>query len=204
MFKGMLTIIATISVLMASSCAEQKSISADTVFINGVIYTADSEQSVVSTLAVKDDILVYVGDLDAAEQFIGVQTQTIDLKGKMIIPGLHDVHIHLAGIVETDTCDLASQPFTLEALVPRLKKCIDRLQLPSGDWLTVEQWAFSGGNEPSVKLPTIRKALDAVSTKHPIVLLGNDGHHGAVNSHALKLAADSTGNVVGLKSRNTQ
>ena len=198
MFKGMLTIIATISVLMVSSCAEQKSISADTVFINGVIYTADNEQSVVSTLAIKDDILVYVGDLDTAEQFIGVQTQTIDLKGKMIIPGLHDVHIHLAGIVETDTCDLASQSFTLEALVPRLKKCINRLQLPLGDWLTVEQWAFSGGNEPSVKLPTIRKALDAVSTKHPIVLLGNDGHHGAVNSHALNLAADSTGNVVGL------
>ncbi|HIG66235.1 MAG TPA: hypothetical protein EYQ44_00125 [Porticoccaceae bacterium] len=198
MLKGMLTIIATISMLMASSCAEQKSISADTLFINGVIYTADSEQSVVSALAIKDDILVYAGDLDDAEQFIDVKTDIVDLKGKMIIPGLHDAHIHLAGIVETDTCDLASQSFTLEALVPRLKKCINRLQLPSGDWLTVEQWAFSGGNEPSVKLPTIRKALDAVSTKHPIVLLGNDGHHGAVNSHALKLAADRTGNVVGL------
>ena len=198
MLKGMLTIIAMISMLMASSCAEQKSISADTLFINGVIYTADSEQSVVSALAIKDDILVYAGDLDDAEQFIDVKTDIVDLKGKMIIPGLHDAHIHLAGIVETDTCDLASQSFTLEALVPRLKKCINRLQLPSGDWLTVEQWAFSGGNEPSVKLPTIRKALDAVSTKHPIVLLGNDGHHGAVNSHALKLAADRTGNVVGL------
>ena len=41
-------------------------------------------------------------------------------------------------------------------------------------------------------------ALDAVSTQHPIMLLGNDGHHGAVNSYALALATDKYGNQVGL------
>ncbi len=102
MLKGMLTIIATISVLMASSCAEQKSISADTVFINGVIYTADSEQSVVSTLAVKDDILVYVGDLDAAEQFIAVTCQTIYVICKWILPDLYAVHLPLTVLFESD------------------------------------------------------------------------------------------------------
>tara|TARA_B110000503_G_scaffold33521_1_gene54477 strand:- start:1482 stop:3518 length:2037 start_codon:yes stop_codon:yes gene_type:complete len=198
MLKGILTIIAATSMLIAAGCSEQKLVSADTLFINGVIYTADSEQSVVSSLAVKDDILLYVGDIETAEQFIGDETHIIDLKGKMIIPGLHDAHIHLAGIVETEACDLASQSFSLEALVPRLKKCISRLQLPPGEWLTVEQWAFSGGNKPSEKLTTIRKALDAVSTEHPIVLLGNDGHHGAVNSHALKLATNRAGNMVGI------
>jgi len=198
MLKGILKLIAGTLMLIATGCSEQKSVSADTLFINGVIYTADSEQSVASSLAVKDDILLYVGDLDTAEQFIGAETHVVDLKGNMIIPGLHDAHIHLAGIVETETCDLASQSFSLEALVPRLKKCINRLQLPLGEWLTVEQWAFSGGNKPSEKLTTIRKALDAVSTEHPIVLLGNDGHHGAVNSHALRLASDRAGNMVGI------
>ncbi|MFT4652324.1 MAG: hypothetical protein ACI8YN_001033, partial [Porticoccaceae bacterium] len=65
MLKGILAIIATTSMLIAVGCSEQKLVSADTLFINGVIYTADSEQSVVSSLAVKDDILLYVGDIES-------------------------------------------------------------------------------------------------------------------------------------------
>jgi hypothetical protein len=85
MLTNMLKVMAVTSMLITAACSEQKSVSADILFINGVIYTADSEQSVVSSLAVKDDILLYVGGLDAAEQFIGAKTHIVDLKGKMII-----------------------------------------------------------------------------------------------------------------------
>jgi predicted amidohydrolase YtcJ len=112
------------------------------------------------------------------------------------MPGIHDMHIHALGTVEPDMCDLASNAYSLEALVPVLKQCIDDFDIPAGDWLIVLQWAFSSGNEPSDQLPHIRAALDAVSTEHPIFMYGDDGHHGAANSLALSLATNDAGENV--------
>ncbi len=191
---------AAVSVLVAvmglAGCQKPTSNAADKVFIGGTIYTADGSQSVVSAMAIGGDQILALGTDSSVAALIGKQTEVIDLQGKMIIPGLHDVHIHLPGIVETDSCDLASTPYSLEDLVPRLKPCLDGLE--AGEWLSVDQWSYTSGNEPSEALPTVRAALDAVSTRHPIMLLGNDGHHGAVNSYALSLATDKYGNQVGL------
>lgn len=191
---------AAVSVLVAviglAGCQKPTSNAADKVFIGGTIYTADGSQSVVSAMAIGGDQILALGTDSSVAALIDKQTEVIDLQGKMIIPGLHDVHIHLPGIVETDSCDLASTPYSLEDLVPRLKPCLDGLE--AGEWLSVDQWSYTSGNEPSEALPTVRAALDAVSTQHPIMLLGNDGHHGAVNSYALSLATDKYGNQVGL------
>ena len=151
-----------------------------------------------TSIGITNDRLVYVGNAKDAEALIATETEIIDLNGKMIIPGLHDVHIHLAGIVESDNCDLAGQAFSLTDMVPRLKQCLRRLELPDGEWLTVEQWPYYSGNEPSEIFPTIRSALDSVSNTHPIILLADDGHHGAVNSVAMSLATDKNGLNIGL------
>ena len=151
-----------------------------------------------TSIGITNDRLVYVGNAKDAEALIATETEIIDLNGKMIIPGLHDVHIHLAGIVESDNCDLAGQAFSLTDMVPRLKQCLRRLELPDGEWLTVEQWPYYSGNEPSEIFPTIRSALDSVSNAHPIILLADDGHHGAVNSVAMSLATDKNGLNIGL------
>ena len=44
----------------------------------------------------------------------------------MLLPGLHDAHIHIFGIVEPDVCSLRSQPMTLAEMVPYLQACIER------------------------------------------------------------------------------
>jgi predicted amidohydrolase YtcJ len=185
-----------LAALSLIGCQEPNPSQADLLFIGGTIYTADSNQTVVSAMAVSGDRILAIGTDASLKSLTGEHTEVIDLQGKMIIPGLHDVHIHLPGIVETDSCDLASTPYSLEDLVPRLKPCLDGLE--AGEWLSVNQWSYTAGNEPSQALPTVRAALDAVSTQHPIMLLGNDGHHGAVNSYALSLATDKYGNQVGL------
>ncbi|MDT8322297.1 MAG: amidohydrolase family protein [Xanthomonadales bacterium] len=89
----------------------------------------------------------------------------------------------------------------LEEMVPYLQECIRRYELAPGEWLAVDMWNFSEGNQVSEQLPNLRAALDAVSTEHPIILWGNDGHHGAVNSMALAQARDTEGNVVGLNAK---
>ena len=197
-----MTILMSALALFLSSCSNDDEIIAEKLFINSIIYTADKDQTVHSAMGIAEDRLVFVGAMSDTSDFIDDQTEIIDLNGKMIIPGLHDSHIHLPGIVKTDNCDLDSQAYTLAELVPRLKQCLNRLNLADGEWLTVEQWGYSQGNEPSVDFPTIRSALDAVSLKYPIVLLGDDGHHGAVNSAALDLATDKEGRTIGLN-KNT-
>ena len=198
MMSKKLSVIMLLSSVLITACQKDSPVTVEKLFTNGVVYTANQTQQVVTSIGITNDRLVYVGNAKDAETLIATETEIIDLNGRMIIPGLHDVHIHLAGIVESDNCDLAGQAFSLTDMVPRLKQCLRRLELPDGEWLTVEQWPYYSGNEPSEIFPTIRSALDSVSNTHPIILLADDGHHGAVNSVAMSLATDKNGLNIGL------
>jgi predicted amidohydrolase YtcJ len=169
---------------------------ADLLLRNAYVYTVDGKGTVAEAVAIDEGVIVYVGDDDGAMVFAGDATEIRDMDGMMILPGLHDMHIHAFGIIESDGCDLDSRELSLQDLVPVLKACISDEALPAGEWLIVQQWSFAGGNEPSDALPNIRAALDAVSLEHPIFLYGDDGHHGAANSAAFALAEGPDGNIV--------
>ena len=115
---------------------------------------------------------------------------------------LHDAHVHPLGVVQPDICDLASEPMPLAALVGFLQECIERYRIAPGEWMVVPQWSFAIGNDPDAQYPTLRSALDAASSEHPILLRGNDGHHAAANSLALARARDTSGQAIGF-SRET-
>ena len=176
----------------------QQQAPADLVLTNAYIYTVDESRSIVEALAVRGNEIVFVGSSAGAAEYVGEGTDVRNLDGAMVMPGIHDMHIHALGTVEPDACDLRSVGYTLEKMVPLLQECIDRYEIEAGEWLVVEQWAFSGGNQPSEEFPNIRAALDAVSTEHPIFLSGNDGHHGAANSAALATVRNESGEIVGI------
>ena len=67
---------------------------ADTVLINGGIYTVDEERSWVEAAAVIDGSIVAVGSNVDIEEMIGPATNVIDLTGSMALPGFHDAHVH--------------------------------------------------------------------------------------------------------------
>jgi predicted amidohydrolase YtcJ len=171
---------------------------ADLVLINGYVYTADRRRTVAQAVAVTDGLVSAVGGDDEIRRLQGPDTEVIDLAGRMLLPGLQDAHIHIFGIVEPDVCTLRSRPMPLAEMVPYLQACVQRYAPGPGEWLTVDMWNFAVGNQVSEEYPNLRAALDAVSTEHPIILWGNDGHHGAVNSRALERARDAQGNVAGL------
>lgn len=189
-----ITVVATVSACQRAGNPQ----SADLVLKNGYVYTVDESRSVAEAVAVSGNAIVFVGSNADVESFIGEETEVRDLGGAMVLPGLHDMHIHALGIVEPDMCDLDSEPLSLEQMVPVLRGCLEEYEIEKGDWLIVLQWAFSSGNQPSEDLPNIRAALDAVSVEHPIFLWGDDGHHGAANSAALALAKNEEGAVVGI------
>ncbi len=171
---------------------------ADLLLTNTYVYTADNSRTVAEAVAIRGNEIIYVGSDDGAGKFIGNNTEVRDLGGRMLMPGLHDMHIHATGVVEPDMCDFKGDAKSFEEMVPFLQGCIEDHQIVEGDWLVVLQWPFSSGNQPSERLKTIRAALDAASGKHPIIMWGDDGHHAAVNSLALAQARDKNGNVVGM------
>jgi len=171
---------------------------ADLLLRNGYVYTVDPARSVAQAVAVRDGLILAVGSDAELQSLQGPQTQVIDLQGRMLMPGLQDSHMHIFGIVEPDVCSLRSQPMKLVDMVPYLQECVARYALQPGEWLAVDMWNFAEGNQVSAEFPNMRAALDAVSGEHPIILWGNDGHHGAANSLALATARDAQGNVVGL------
>jgi hypothetical protein len=170
---------------------------ADTVYLNGYVYTADADRTVAQAIAVRGDRIVFVGSNSDAREYVGDETRIVGLDGKMVMPGLHDAHIHVLGLVQPNGCDLNSEPLPLDQLSARVRECLDRYPLVDG-WLMVNQWNYAAGNDAGPGPMTLRAALDAASRHVPIFLRGNDGHHGAVNSAALERAMDARGRRVGL------
>lgn len=192
-----------LAVLLLGACSESApppatAAQADLLLLNGYVYTVDASRSVAQAVAVKDGLILAVGSDDELRPLRGADTEVIDLRGRMLLPGLQDSHIHIFGIVEPDSCSLRSEPTALADMVPLLRACIERYQLQPGQWLPVDMWNFAAGNQVSAAYPNLRAALDAVSAEHPIILWGNDGHHGAVNSRALATARNHEGATVGL------
>jgi predicted amidohydrolase YtcJ len=182
----------------AEACAAAATPPADLVVLDGRVYTASPERTMAEAFAVRDGHIVYVGSSAGARAYIGRHSQVKHLGGQLVLPGLVDSHVHPLDTVERDICDLKSEALSLKAISEHVAGCLRHYRLPEGAWLPVNLWNYTGGNQPDAAHPTLRAALDRASTKHRIVLLGNDGHHAAFNSLALADAKDGSGAVVGL------
>ncbi|QIB68084.1 amidohydrolase family protein [Aminipila butyrica] len=74
----------------------KKDRSADTIFVNGKIYTQDREHPWAEAAACKDGKFICVGDNQDALEYEGSDTYVIDLGGKYVLPGLINTHNHVA------------------------------------------------------------------------------------------------------------
>ena len=90
--------------LLATACAPQLKVPqtacegpVDTVYINGRVWTAETEQPWAEALAVAGDKLACVGTTDTIRQAADSTTTVVDLKGRFVAPGFQDSHLHLPG-----------------------------------------------------------------------------------------------------------
>lgn len=161
---------------------------ADTVLRNGFVYTVDARDSVAEALAVRRGAIVYVGTDRGARKYIGRRTKVVDLKRRMVMPGLQDGHIHDVTRSDEKTCDLKADPLTVPELQAKIQACLDDPELGGpNDWLLVSnlymQFLKPAGTAPH------KSMLDALPTQRPIVVSAAvTGHTTLVNSKALELA----------------
>jgi len=171
--------------------------SADYILTDAKIYTADSAHHMAEAIAVREGKIIFVGSASDAAKLATKKTVVQRAGGHLVLPGLIDAHMHPTGIIDFGGCDLKSQARTLAEISEFVKACIERLKTPEGQWVEVAHWEFGAGNQADPRHPTLRVALDAASTKHPIAITGWDGHHGAFNSMALAGARNAKDEVVG-------
>ena len=106
---------------------------------NGYVYTVDARDSVRQAVAVRRGRIVYVGSNRGVRRFIGSRTVVRNARGRMIMPGLHDGHMHpLAGGAGLLKCSLDYQPLTIAELKTRIAKCLSDTSADEPDtWLQV-------------------------------------------------------------------
>src|SRR2546427_10918363 len=66
----------------------------DLVLRNGKIVTMDAAKPQAEAIAVRGDTIVALGSNREIEKFIGRSTKTIDLAGKLAVPGFIEGHGH--------------------------------------------------------------------------------------------------------------
>lgn len=155
---------------------------ADMVLLNGAIYTMDAARSWAQALAIKNGKLIYVGTTSGARRFCNERTKVVDLAGKMVLPGLHDTHVHLIdGGVEANHCDLARIE-TKEGVLSKIAQYA--AAHPDAQWIRGGGWIqpiFPDGNPQAAD-------LDKVVPDRPVYLESQDHHSAWANSKALSIA----------------
>jgi predicted amidohydrolase YtcJ len=157
---------------------------ADKVWTNGSIFTADAENSFAEAVAVRDGVIIFVGTAADAEAYIGEATAVTDLEGLMMLPGMTDSHIHAPGTIlsqlyQIDLNGILTEEATMAAIEEFIAEHPD-LEIYYGDGFSVG--AFSG--EEVAKGPR-KERLDAISDK-PIMISSYDGHTRWLNSAAFE------------------
>jgi len=154
---------------------------ADTVFRGGGVYTVDAIRSWAEAVAVREGRIVYVGTDAGLAPLVGPQTRSIDLTGKMLLPGFHDAHVHLVGGgIGLGECELTEMT-TLEQILAAVRQFAERH--------STQKWIRGGGWPLTIQGGIPHKSLlDTIVPDRPVILHAADGHSSWVNSRALAAA----------------
>lgn len=157
--------------------------SADLALTDAHVLTMNQAQPRAEAIAVKGNRILRVGSNIEIGKLIGKTTQVICLKGKTVLPGFIDTHIHVADFGRSLLWMVLDGVTSIKELQDYLKKRVENT--PKGKWIMGRGWNQSCFKEK--RLPT-RFDLDAVSPENPIVLYHQSRQLCVVNSKALQLA----------------
>src|SRR5437763_5104702 len=167
-------------VLLFAACACVSAADADLILHNGKIVTMDAQFSVRQAVAVKGGRITAVGrDADVLKER-GPNTRVIDLKGRTVLPGLFDSHVHAleAGLSEYRAPLPALDSFAAVQAYLRERA----RSTPKGEWIVVPRTFPTRLSE--MQMPT-REVLDVVPD-HPVMF---DASYVVIaNSMALKIS----------------
>ena len=151
----------------------------DLILTNGKIITVDDEFSIRDTVVVDDGRILETG---GAELTLKYQSEeTVDLQGKVLMPGFNDSHTHIRGRPQRyiELGDVSSISEIQDLIRTKIT------EIGEGEWVTGYGWSedeLEEGRRP------LRSDLDAAAPNNPVILTRAGGHSAVVNSSALNRA----------------
>ncbi|MDH0645742.1 amidohydrolase [Pseudomonas sp. GD03858] len=175
----------------------------DLILYNAKVYTAEPGQPLRQAVAVEGEKIVAVGSDQAVLRLKATGTRTIDLGGKVLMPGLLDSHSHaIKGGLQLELADLAGEQLPLDALEQRLRQWRDDGKARRGEFLSV------GGLPPIYwdDLAALEQRFNQGEwADQPILFAANDMHTGWANRAMLARAGIDAAKIAALPAtaRNT-
>lgn len=151
------------------------------ILYHGKIVTVDPRFRVVDSIAIRGDRIVAVGAREEVARLAGPETRQIDLKGKTVLPGLIDSHLHAA---EAAMYEFDHPIPEMETISDVLRYIKSRAAIAKeGEWIVLTQVFVTRLRDQ--RFPT-RAELDAAAPRNPVYF--GTGPDASVNSLALKLS----------------
>ena len=161
----------------------------DIAFKNGKVITVNEKDEICEAVAIKGNKIVFVGSNEDLEKIIDEKTKVYDLKGRTLMPGMIDTHIHpfLIGLLGTDPDSPMISLFgdRIKSIAD-IKNEIDKVLAikKPGEW--VSMWGYEAPNLIEKRDPTIEE-LDAFAPENPVQCMEGSGHKSMFNSKALEI-----------------
>jgi len=181
-FWSLLLIFAILSAGGSAAQTPQSHV-ANTILLNGRIYTLDSRQPWAEAVAISDHKILAVGSVKDISSYRDSSTKVIDLGGRLVLPGFTDCHIHFMDGSLGLTQVILNGATTVAEIQKRVKEYA--AAHPKETWITGMGWTYPTFG-PSA-LPD-KKFLDDVVSDRPVYLVAFDGHSSWANSKALAMA----------------
>ena len=182
--------LAAIALLAFATVAHGAPPAADLIIRHARIWTVDPALPQAESLAVLNGRITAVGTDQAVDVWRGARTQVVDARGKRLVPGFNDAHVHFedggSALVAVQLNDASS----VAEFIRRIGAYAATLQ--KGEWVRSGEWDETKWTP--AELPT-RQQLDAVTPDNPVSVWRYDGHMIVANSRALALAGVTAATV---------
>ena len=169
---------------------------ADLVLRNGKIVIVEGQWRHVSALAIKGDRIAAIGSDRNILSFIGKETEVIDLKGMLAIPGFIEGHGHFyslgASLMELELRYAKNWDAIISLVAAEVEK------IKPGTWIIGRGWhqdKWDVKPQPNVEGLPLHHELSAVSPQNPVFLSHTSGHGVFVNQAAMQAAGITRGSV---------
>lgn len=157
----------------------------DKIFYNGKIYSIDENNSVYTAIGIdKGKIAFLGGDSEAMAIAADGKTEKTDLKGRTVLPGFVDSHLHMLNYAFIKQSYGMFSARSVKEIIETGRKMSDEIK-DEGKWLYGRGWNESRFTDE--KRPLTRFDLDEISADRPILFIRVCGHKAAVNTKALRL-----------------
>ena len=162
---------------------------ADLVLTNGNIVTVDDGNPTAQAIAIREGKILAVGSAVAIDEFVGRQTEIIDLEGQTAIPGFIEGHAHFNGVgqaqLQLNLMSVANWDEVV-AMVEEAANSAEPGELILGRGWHQEKW--DRAPTPNVEGIPLHITLSAASPNNPVLLTHVSGHAVYANAKAMELS----------------